>query len=241
MSRRAAAPAMLAVAVGMLAAVVAPGGARGASPACGSYPRPGTQVAGPAPARLRLQYGVLRRAPRPADRIVLGRLGTLPQSQILTGSIRYLGAVGEGGRVYMVAARHLLPDPLEPVRCVPASQRALQRALLPGLRREYAHRALCLVIVYPTRAAPTCQPAPGTVAPLLIAPAAPGLGIAPDGVAAVRLHFRSGASATVAVRGNFWRLPGPEATPVPCGLDWIGRDRVVLRTVISCAGNRDST
>jgi hypothetical protein len=79
------------------------------------------------------------------------------------------------------------------------------------------------------------------VAPLLIAPAAPGLGIAPDGVTAVRLSFRSGASATVAVRGNFWRLPGPEATPVPCGLNWIGRDRVVLRTVISCAGDRDIT
>jgi hypothetical protein len=241
MSRRAAAATVLAAAVGTLAAGVARGGVAGASPACGSYPRPGTQVAGPAPARLRRQYGVLRRAPRPADRIVLRRLGPLPQSQILTGSIRYLGAVGAGGRVYLVAARHLLPDPLEPVRCMPASQRPLQRALLPGLRREYAHHALCLVIVYSTRAAPTCQPAPGTVAPLLIAPAAPGLGIAPDGVAAVRLHFRSGASATVAVRGNFWRLLGPEATPAPCGLDWIGPARVVLRTVTSCTANRDTT
>lgn len=241
MSRRAAAGIALAAAVGTLATGVAPDRARAGSPACGSYPRPGTQVAGPASARLRRQYGVLRRAARAADRIALGRLGPLPQSQILTGSIRYLGAVAEGGRVYLVAARHLLPDPLEPLRCVPASQRALQRALLPGLRREYAHRALCLVIVYRTRAAPTCQPAPGTVAPLLIAPAAPGLGLAPDGVAAVRLHFRSGASAAVAVHGNFWRLPGPDATPVPCGLDWIGRDRVVLRTVISCAGNRDIT
>jgi hypothetical protein len=235
----AAAVGLLAAAAGLLAVGAAPGVARAASPACGSYPRPGTHVPGPAPARLRRQYGVLRRAPRRADRIALGRLGPLPQSQILTGSIRYLGAVAEGGRAYLVAARHLLPDPLAPVRCVPAPQRALQRALLPGLRREYNHRALCLVIVYPTRAAPTCQPAPGTVAPLLVAPAAPGLGLAPDGVAAVRLHFRSAASATVAVRGNFWRLPGPEAAPVPCGLDWIDRDRVVLRTVTSCAGNRD--
>jgi hypothetical protein len=243
MSRRAAAATVLAAAAGLLAASVtagiAPGVARAGSPACASYPRPGTQVPGPAPARLRRQYGVLRRAPRQADRIALGRLGPLPQSQILTGSIRYLGAVAEGGRAYLVAARHLLPDPLVPVRCVPASQRALQRALLPGLRREYAHRALCLVIVYPTRSAPTCQPAPGTVAPLLIAPAAPGLGLAPDGVAAVRLHFRSGASAAVAVSGNFWRLPGPEAAPVPCGLDWLDRDRVVLRTVTSCSANRD--
>jgi hypothetical protein len=239
MSRRAGAATVLAAAAGLLAAGVAPGVARAASPACGSYPRPGTQVPGPAPASLRRQYGVLRRASRPADRIALGRLGPLPQSQILTGSIRYLGAVAEEGRAYLVAARHLLPDPLAPVRCVPASQRALQRGLLPGLRREYTRRALCLVIVYPARAAPTCQPAPGTVAPLLIAPAAPGLGLAPDGVAAVRLHFRSGASAAVAVRGNFWRLPGPDAAPVPCGLDWIDRDRVVLRTVTSCAANRD--
>jgi hypothetical protein len=241
MSRRPAAAAVLAAAVATFAAGVARGGASAASPACDSYPRPGTQVAGPAPASLRRQYAVLRRAPRAADRIALGRLGPLPQSQILAGSIRYLGAVAEGGRVYLVPARHLLPDPLAPVRCVPASQRALQRALLPGLRREYSHRALCLVIVYPNRAAPTCQSAPGTVAPLLVAPAAPGLGLAPDGVAAVRLHFRSAASAMVPVRGNFWRLPGPEAAPVPCGLDWIDRERVVLRTVTSCTTNRDLT
>jgi hypothetical protein len=220
---------------------VALSGAHTASATCGSYPRPGTQVAGPAPLRLRRQYGVLRRASRSGDRIALDRLGTLPESQIVTASLRYLGPVAESGRVYLVAAWHLLPDPLEPVRCVPASQRALQRALLPSLRREYAQHALCLVIVYPTRAAPTCQPAPGTVAPLLIAAGTPGLGLAPDGVAGVRLHFRGPGSVTVAVQGNLWRLPGTGRTAVPCGLDWIGRDRVVLRTVISCNANHDTT
>ena len=97
------------------------------------------------------------------------------------------------------------------------------------------------MIVYLTRAAPTCQPAPGTVGPLLIAAGAPGLGLAPDAVAAVLLHFRAQASVTVAVHGNFWRLPGTEATAVPCGLDWIDRDGVVLRTVTSCTANRDTT
>jgi hypothetical protein len=248
MSRRAVVvPALAAILVtgvastGVASTGVARTGARTASPACGAYPRPGTQVAGPAPLRLRRQYGVLRRAPRPADRIALRRLGTLPESQIVTGLVRYLGAVAESGQIYLVAARHLLPDPLEPVRCVPASQRALQRALLAGLRREYAHRALCLVIVYPTRAAPTCQPAPGTVAPLLIAAGTPGLGLAPDGVAAVRLHFRAPGSVTVAVHGNLWRLPGTGRTAVPGGLDWIGRDGVVLRTVVSCNANHDTT
>jgi hypothetical protein len=249
MSGRAVVVAVLATTVMLLVAGVgegvahgvAPSGARAASAACDSYPRPGTQVAGPAPLRLRRQYGVLRRASRPTDRIALARLGTLPESQIATGSLRYLGPAAEGGRIYLVAAWHLLPDPLEPVRCVPASQRALQRALLPSLRREYAQHALCLVIVYPTRAAPTCQPAPGTVAPLLIAAGTPGLGLAPDGVAGVRLHFRGPGSVTVAVHGNLWRLPGTGRTAVPCGLDWIGRDHVVLRTVVSCNPNHDTT
>jgi hypothetical protein len=248
MSCRAVAVAALTIVVTLVTGVgqgvghgVGRGVARAASAGCGSYPRPGTQVTGPAPLRLRRQYGVLRRASRRSDRIALGRLGTLPESQIVTGSLRYLGAAAEGGRIYLVPAWHLLPDPLEPVRCVPASQRALQRALLPSLRREYAQHALCLVIVYPNRAAPTCQPAPGTVAPLLIGAGTPGLGLAPDGVAAVRLHFRGPGSVTVAVHRNLWRLPGTGRTAVPCGLDWIGSDGVVLRTVVSCNANHDTT
>ena len=110
----------------------------------------------------------------------------------------------------------------------------------PSLRREYAHRALCLVIVYPTRAAPTCQPAPGTVAPFLIASGAPGLGLAPDGVSAVLLRFHTGVHPPIraAVRDNFWQVSDPALQVAPCGLDWLGAHAIVLRQVASCQVDR---
>jgi hypothetical protein len=228
---------VIAAIVGVIAAVTA-GPARAAQP-CRSYPRPGTTVAGPAPSRLRAQYQVLRRAQRPFDRVALSRLGALPESGILLDATRYLGSVPLGGRVYLVAGRHLLPSPLEPVRCVPADERSLQQALLPSLRREYAHRALCLVILYATRAAPTCQPAPGTVAPLLIGSGVPGFGLAPDGVPAVRLLFAAGGHGPVrvAVHENFWRVRGQSLDVTPCGLDWIDGRGIVLRAVTSCVAD----
>ena len=68
-------------------------------------------------------------------------------------------------------------------------------------------------------------PAPGTAA----------LGIAPDGVASVTVHFRGRHPAFRArVRANLWSLPVPAAGRTACGLDWSAPGRVVLRTVSRC-------
>ena len=174
-----------------------------------------------------------------ADRVALRRLGALPLSGILPAGIRYLGAAAYGGRVYLVPGRHLLASPLEPVRCEPRSQRALERALLPSLRSEYAHAGLCLVVLYPAQSSPTCQPAPGTVAPFLFGPGSPGFGLAPDGVAGVILRFRTGSPLRARVRHNFWIVNDPSLLATPCGLDWTAGNGVVLRTVASCT--KDTT
>jgi hypothetical protein len=219
------------------AASRAPAAVRG----CGTFPRPGTTAPGTVPAILQAQYGVLRRRVGPADRIPVRRLGSLPESGILVASIRYLGGVAEGGRAYLVPARHLLASPLTPVRCVAPSQRQLQRALLPSLRAEYAHQGLCLVILYADHAAPTCQRAPGTVAPFLYGPGSPGLGVAPDGVARIALHFRGHATIHATVHDNFWAVDDASVLVAPCGVDWLNRGGVILRTVVSCNSNRDTT
>jgi hypothetical protein len=224
-----------------VALVVAAALAASAHPAagCASFPRPGTTGAGSAPAVLRAEYGVLGRPRRRADRVAVRRLGALPLSGILPAGIRYLGAAAYGGRVYLVPGRHLLASPLKPVACEPRSQRALERALLPSLRSEYAHAGLCLVVLYAAQASPTCQPAPGTVAPFLFGPGSPGFGLAPDGVAGVILRFRTGSPLRARVRHNFWIVNNPSLLATPCGLDWTAAGGTIMRTVATCT--RDTT
>jgi hypothetical protein len=224
-----------------LAVTAAPAGAasRHASPGCASFPRPGTTTAGPAPADLSAEYSVLGRPQRHADQVALRRLGALPLSGILPAGVRYLGRAAYAGRAYLVPGRHLLASPLEPVRCEPKSRRSLERSLLPSLQSEYAREGLCLVIVYPTQASPTCQPAPGTVAPFLFGPGSPGFGLAPDGVAGVVLHFRVGPARHAPVRENFWIVNDPTLLATPCGLDWTAAHGIVLRTVATCT--KDTT
>jgi hypothetical protein len=167
------------------------------------------------------------------------KLGALPLSDILLAGIRYLGAAAFGGRVYLVPGRHLLASPLKPVACEPPSQRQLERSLLPSLRSEYAHEGLCLVIVYPSQASPTCESAPGTVAPFLFGPGSPGFGLAPDGVGAVILRFRTGRPLYARVRDNFLIVNNPSLLATPCGLDWTTASGIVLRTVATCT--KDTT
>jgi hypothetical protein len=222
-----------------LTATPAPAASGHGAPGCGAFPRPGTSSPGGAPAALRAEYGVLARRRRLSDRVAPRRLGALPLSGILPAGIRYLGAAVYAGRVFLVPGRHLLASPLEPVACEPRSQRALERSLLPSLRGEYAHAGLCVVVVYAARASPTCQAAPGTVAPFLIGPGSPGFGLVPDGVAGVILRFRTGRPLRVRVRSNFWLVNDPSSLATPCGVDWTAADGLVLRTVASCTKDTD--
>ena len=234
----------VAVAAGVLATVAlaaapAPAASGHGAPGCEAFPRPGTMSAGSAPAALRAEYGVLARRRRSSDRVVPRRLGALPLSGILPAAIRYLGAAAYGGRVFLVPGRHLLASPLEPVACEPRSERALERSLLPSLRGEYAHAGLCVVVVRAARSSPTCQAAPGTVAPLLIGPGSPGFGLAPDGVGGVILRFHTGRPLHARVRDNFWIVNDPSSLATPCGVDWTTADGLVLRTVASCTKDTD--
>jgi hypothetical protein len=204
---------------------------------CRSYPRPGTTAAAPVPALVLAEYGALRRPRRPEDRIAVRRLGRLPESGILTAGIRRLATVPGGGRAYLVPSLHLLAAPMRPVRCVPAAQRARQASLLATLRHEYAQQGLCVVIVYRRGAVDNCGVAPGTVAALLHGPGAPAFGVVPDGIDSVSVSFRGRQHPTrlAFVHRNFWLLPatgGP--APTACGLDWLGADQTVLRTVRRC-------
>jgi hypothetical protein len=216
----------------------APASARaGAGAQCASYPRPGTTIAGGTPADLSAEYRVLSRPRRSGDRLAARWLRSLPESGIVVSGIRFLSRTPYG-RLYIVPARHLLAFALVPDRCLPRAERQLERSLSVSLRREYAHQALCLVIVYHTQESPTCGTAPGTFDPLLYAPGTPGFGMAPDGVAAVRVHYFGTPARRVRVRDNFWIVNDPLAIISPCGLDWLSAGGTVLRTVQSCVADK---
>jgi hypothetical protein len=208
-----------------------------ATASCRSYPRPGTIATAPVPALVLAEYRALRRPRRPEDRIAVRRLGRLPESGILAAGIRLLATVPGGARAYLVPSLHLLAAPMRPVRCVPAAQRARQASLLATLRHEYAQHGLCVVIVDRRGAVDNCGVAPGTVAALLHGPGAPAFGVVPDGIDSVTVSFRGRQHPTrlAFVHRNFWLLPasgGP--VPTACGLDWLGADQTVLRTVRRC-------
>lgn len=244
MSRGGRAAAASALALAVVVAIAVPAGSLAAagpagSPSarasdCRTYPRPGTSIAGRTPPTLAAEYAVLRHRQRRVDRLALGWLRPLPESGIVTDGVRFL-ARATYGRVYLVPAWHLLASPLAPPGCVTKARRQSERGLLPQLRSQYAHRALCLVIVFDQQESPTCGTAPGTVDALLYAPGSPGFGLVPDGVAYVTVHYVGGGPQRVRVRDNLWIVNDALAIKTPCGLAWLDSRGTVLRTVQSCS------
>lgn len=205
---------------------------------CASYPTPG--LLAPAgtrtPRSIAAEFSVLRRPRRPGDHITRAQLGpSLSASGLILSGARFLRRAAYGGRVYAIPAEHVLAYPLAPVRCVPKVQRPTERSLLPYLRREYRHRALCVVIVYRDRALPTCGAAPGTLDPLLFATGVPAYGLVPDGIPAVTVHFHTLPSRRLRVHDNFWMISDPSQPTLACGVDWLDPHDVVLRVPASCS------
>jgi hypothetical protein len=205
---------------------------------CASYPKPGSVApAGtPTPRGMAAEYSVLKRPRAAADHITRAELGpSLSASGVILGGARLLGKAAFGGRVYAVPAEHVLAYPHAPVRCVPVAQRSTERSLLRYLRRQYRHRALCVVIVYRDHALPTCGAAPGTLDPLLFTAGVPAYGLVPDGIAAVKIRFHKLPSRRVEVHGNFWIVNDPTQPTLACGVDWLDPQDVVLRVPASCS------
>lgn len=204
---------------------------------CASYPEPGSLApAGtPTPRGIAAEYSVLNRRRTPADHITRAQLGpSLSASGLILAGARLLGTAAFGGRVYAVPAEHVLSYPLAPVRCVPVAQRSTERSLLRYLRRQYRHRALCVVIVYHDHALPTCGPAPGTLDPLLFTAGVPAYGLVPDGIPAVTVHFKTLPSRHVKVHDNFWIVKNAAQDELACGVDWLDPQEIVLRVPASC-------
>jgi hypothetical protein len=208
---------------------------------CSTYPRPGT-VAPPGssvPRAIRRRYGLFRRGQQADDQLALGKLqATLPASGIVTSGIRFLGKAGDRGRLYAIPAEHFLPYRIAPARCLSTSQRQVERYLLPSLRRDYAHPAVCVAEVGGDGLVHTplenCASVSGAPDAMLGTGATPLLGLAADGVTAVTARFLSAPARTVKVRHNFYEIIAPRQASTPCGVEWLDASGNVVRSVAGC-------
>jgi iron uptake system EfeUOB component EfeO/EfeM len=204
---------------------------------CSSYPRPGTLAPANAtvPADVAARYAILRGRRRAADRLRRDQLSpSLTASGLIVSGIRFLGDAAFGGKFYLVPAQHLLAFPLAPARCLPPGERALEHELLPQLRKEYSHPALCLMIIHSTTSI-TCGPALGSSEALLYAGGTPGFGLVPNGVSAVTVSYQGAPPRTLAVHRNFFTIIAPTQSAAPCGLQWLDGAGSVIKTVSGCS------
>jgi iron uptake system EfeUOB component EfeO/EfeM len=220
----------------MALGTVAP--ARASRRPCSSYPKPGSAAPAktPLPAGIRHQYAILRRPQHGADKLTAQQLaGFLSASGIVRSEVRLLGRAAFGARVYLVPALHLLSFPIAPARCLPPQDRELERLLRPQLRREYAHAALCLVVVTTHGVMPSCAAASSHTEALQYTSGTPGFGLVPDGVRKVIVSYTTAPSRLRPVRENFFSVIAPAVPAQPCGLQWLDRGGTVLKNVSGCS------
>jgi hypothetical protein len=205
---------------------------------CSSYPAPGSFAAAGsrAPGPIQARYSVFRRAQRRSDRLNLTKLSDeLSVAGLIRSSERRLGNAAEGGRVYVVAAQHLLGFRLAPPRCLAPTERTLEQQLAPALRRQYRHPAICVIVVTAAYGdKPTCGAAKGHSEALLTTIGA-SVGLVPDGIRAVSLRYFASPPRTVRVRGNFFADAEHSSQQVSCGVQWLRSDGTVASTPVGCS------
>ncbi|HUA48617.1 MAG TPA: EfeM/EfeO family lipoprotein [Solirubrobacteraceae bacterium] len=148
--------------------------------------------------------------------------------------IRFLGDAAFDGRIYLIPAQHLLAFQMAPARCLPPDERPSERKLLPKLRAEYAHRALCLVIVYATGNLPFCGPASGRSQALVYFDGT-AFGLVPNGIRDVTVSYTSAPPRTLPVRHNFFTIIDQTRDLSPCGLQWLQPTGNVAKSVAGCS------
>jgi Imelysin len=204
---------------------------------CASYPTPGTLAPASVkvPADITARYTILRGSQRPADRLRLAQATQgLTASGLIGSGIRLLGDAAFGGRIYLIPARHLLAAQMAPARCLPPDERSTERKLLPKLRSQYAHWALCIVIIYASGNIPFCAPASGNSEALLYTDGT-AYGLVPNGVSAVTVSYTTAPPRTIPVHHNFFAIIDQYRDLSPCGLQWLQPTGNVAKSVAGCS------
>jgi iron uptake system EfeUOB component EfeO/EfeM len=203
-------------------------------PSCGSYPAPG-QMAGPHTKLPRAQldsYALFGGRTSKQDKLTKATLDHLPQplqaSGILLSHSRFLGETADGYRLYAVPATHFLPYSLAPLRCVAAGERSVVASLMPSLRKDYKHPAICIVetgvnLIYGTPLE-NCGEDRSKAIAFLAADGTPLLGLAPNSDTTVEANFLASPAIFAKVRHNFFEVKDPNLAVTPCGITFLAAD-----------------
>jgi iron uptake system EfeUOB component EfeO/EfeM len=208
--------------------------AKAKRPSCKSYPAPGQLAAAhtkPLKGQL-ASYAVFGGKTSAQDKLNAATLRKLPQRLQATGIIlsdsRYLGKTADGNKLYAVPARHFLPYSLAPLRCVPASERSVVASLLPSLRVDYKHAAVCIIetgvnLTYGTPLE-NCGEDDSKAITFLAVDGTPLLGLATNSQATVEATFLNSPAMFAKVHHNFYEIKDPKLAVTPCGITLLRSD-----------------
>jgi len=230
---------ILVVVLGMVGVLTfgSPRPAHASQRSCSSYPTPGTLApeSVKVPAGILGRYAVLHQPQRPTDKLSPAQVTPgLTASGLIMSGIRFLGGAAFGGRIYLVPAQHLLTSRIAPARCLPPPERSTEQQLMPKLRSEYAHPALCLVIIYPAGNLPFCGAASASSDALLYIDGT-GFGLVPNGVSAVTVSYTTAPPRTLPVHRNVFSVVDEGRDLSPCGLAWLQPTGNVKRVLAGCS------
>jgi iron uptake system EfeUOB component EfeO/EfeM len=239
---------LVAVVVAAAAAVIGLGAANahasahaGRERACSSYPAPG-QVAPPTarvPKAIRDSYRVFVSRRVAKDALNLSKLQSpLRASGIIRSGIRDLGRTAAGHKIYAIPARHFTPYKIAPMRCIRPGQRALEASLLPELRRDYKHAAICIVETgkntFYGAQLENCGPPENIANAMIAASGLPLAGIAPNSVHKVQATYLADPARSISVHHNFYEISGNRDAVKPCAVAWLQPSGNTPKTFEGC-------
>ncbi len=186
-----------------------------------------TELATPLPASVLGSFAVFRRLAQPSDQPpVLSALGNRLGDELASyyaGSVRQLLALSDGSRFFVVPGFERT-EPVPPARCLPKSLRALRPKLVEAQRKHAVEPIYCVIRLggsHRTAAEPGCEPfAEIDKSPRVFLSAftgAPTVDLVPDGVASVRITYRTVAPIVASVSENAFVFTPPKALTLRLG------------------------
>ncbi len=165
-------------------------------------------------------FGVFRRAALPGDQLpALSQAGNQLDEQLASyypGSVRHLLTLSDGSRFFVVPGFEQA-ESVPPARCLPKSLRSLRAKLVEEQRKRAAEPVYCIVRLGSHRSVGGfgCQPfAEIDKSPRIFLSGfngAPTVDLVPDGVASVRIAYRTVAPIVASVSENAFVFTPPKA------------------------------
>src|SRR5271165_3708551 len=172
------------------------------------------ELSGPLEAGVLSKFAVLRRAALPSDQLpALSPVGVELDAQLASyypSYVRQVKVVAGGGR-YFVIPGLVRPQTIPPARCLSAALRRDRSKLVEQEHKLVTEPVYCIVEIGHENLGSECEPfATIEASPRVFAPnlaEEPIVELVPDGVASVRVTYKTGAPVLATTAENVYTLP----------------------------------